>query len=93
MSLSLIRLSRIPRLERRQIQRKLRAFRTGFVAPILATPVETFRPTSHCSDTRQHWRAPLSQPTRSRATPIRITALRFNVRLDAEGAKELRIAG
>src|SRR5215212_4033370 len=33
MSLSLIRLSRIPRLESRQIQRKLRAAQNGFCCP------------------------------------------------------------
>jgi hypothetical protein len=34
------------KIERRQDQRKLYAFRTGFVTPpILAGPVETFRPT------------------------------------------------
>jgi hypothetical protein len=94
MSLSLIRLSRIPSLESRQNQRKLCAFRTGLVTPpILATPGETFRFTSHCSDTQQHRRAPSSRPTQCRRTPIATTGLRFSAYLNAEGGMEMRITG
>jgi hypothetical protein len=45
-------------------------------------------------DKRTSWRqrAPLSQPTRLRSTPIATTALSFKVRLDSEGAMDLRLA-
>jgi hypothetical protein len=38
-------------------------------------------------------RAPLSQPTLHRSTPITTTGPSFTVRLDSEGAVKLRIAG
>jgi hypothetical protein len=91
MSLSLMRLS-CTKIESPQLRRKLFAFRPGFVTPpILATPVETFRPPSLFKYAAA-LAGPLSLPTPCRPTPIMTTALRFAVQLGVEGKISVRLA-